>query len=194
MRELKYLYAIIALFLISCGQGNLPSLTVEEQSEYIRKGNFISDTVFKTFSFHLQNSMKTGGVEEAVRYCNLAAYPITDSLSEKYNAVIKRTSLKIRNPLNRPDEDELKALEHYHSKQDTELLPQVKLLDEKTIAYYAPIKIKPLCLNCHGIPDIHIMETSADIIKRLYPDDKATGYQMDELRGIWSIRFNRAVK
>ena len=50
-----------------------------------------------------------------------------------------------------------------------------------------PIIFQAPCLGCHG----DIENISADvktILNNKYPNDKATGYQMDDLRGAVSIQ------
>jgi hypothetical protein len=54
----------------------------------------------------------------------------------------------------------------------------------------APIVISnPLCLQCHGAPDAEIAPATLAAIRKLYPDDKATGYRSGDLRGLWSVTF-----
>jgi hypothetical protein len=49
-------------------------------------------------------ALQNGGIDSALQYCNLRAYPITDSLSLVHQASIKRVSTKVRNPRNKADE------------------------------------------------------------------------------------------
>jgi hypothetical protein len=46
-----------------------------------------------------------------------------------------------------------------------------------------------MCLNCHGEPDKDIKPENLALIRRLYPQDQATGFQLGELRGAWRIDF-----
>ena len=50
---------------------------------------------------------------------------------------------------------------------------------------------KPLCLKCHGKIGETLNEDDYTIIKKIYPDDKAIGYDNENLRGIWSIQFEK---
>jgi hypothetical protein len=47
------------------------------------------------------------------------------------------------------------------------------------------------CLNCHGTPGKEVLPENHELIKGLYPQDRATGYSMDDLRGMWSIRLSK---
>jgi len=44
-----------------------------------------------------------------------------------------------------------------------------------------------LCLNCHGTPDRFDASVQAKL-KELYPDDKAVGYQTEQIRGAITIK------
>jgi hypothetical protein len=59
--------------------------------------------------------------------------------------------------------------------------------------YHAPIVLNlPLCLNCHGQPGTNIQPATLVQIKKIYPGDEATGFEMGQVRGMWSIDFKRS--
>jgi hypothetical protein len=47
-----------------------------------------------------------------------------------------------------------------------------------------------MCLKCHGTPGQEIQTETLKRIQQLYPNDKAIGYGVNEVRGMWSITFN----
>jgi len=169
------------------------SLTIEEKEKYMSRGKEIAQGSFQALSSALQGAMSSGGVEKAMNYCNISAMPLTDSLSDVYNARVKRTALKYRNPQNKPTEAEEKMLNAYMTQaaENQEMSPEVKLLDENHIAFYAPIKTMGLCLTCHGTVGESLTEENYETIKALYPEDQAVGFEMGDLRGMWSITFER---
>jgi hypothetical protein len=58
------------------------------------------------------------------------------------------------------------------------------------LVYYRPIKTAmPACLNCHGNPGEDIQQAVMEKINTYYPDDKATGYALNDFRGMWKITF-----
>ena len=71
----------------------------------------------------------------------------------------------------------------------SEITPIVEVDNNNNKHYYAPILLKANCLACHGKVDEFISVKTDSIIKSLYPDDKAVGYNEGDLRGIWSITF-----
>ena len=47
----------------------------------------------------------------------------------------------------------------------------------------------PPCLQCHGTPNQDIAPETLAAIQKLYPDDKATGFKLGDLRGLWRVTF-----
>lgn len=185
---MKYSIATSILLLIGVlGGCNLDNTKQKENEEIKSKGLSIISNTFIALSTELQKSMSEGGVAKAVKYCNVEALPITDSLSNKYGVKIKRTSDRIRNPKNMANQEEISVIESYKKllSSDGKLSPMIKSHKTETM-FYAPIIANELCLKCHGNKK-DIDEYS--IITDLYPDDLATGYMTGDLRGIWSIKF-----
>lgn len=159
-----------------------------EQSDLLmEEGKEIAYNTFIALSGELQQAMKSGGFEHALSYCNINAMPITDSLSSVYNVDIKRTSLKYRNPKNRPTSKEESILKDYESKKNIAgaLTPRMKIENGKDV-FYAPIIVQDMCLKCHGSKD-DIKDYQ--FIKKLYPEDLAHDYRQGDIRGMWSITF-----
>ncbi len=167
-------------------------LTEAEQQAYLKQGKEIAQATFAELSGELAAALEKGGVAGAIRYCNLTAYPLVDSLSLVHQAVIRRTSLKARNLADKPTPVEEEVLKAYHQ-QDGELAPKVMVVDGREVAFFAPIKIQPLCLECHGEvgKSPGISPDDYEVIKEHYPNDEAIGYALGDLRGMWSITFKR---
>ena len=169
------------------------SLTTEQKTIYLDKGKQIAAATFTALSQQLQKAVKEGGIPNAIQYCNLSAYPITDSLSQTHQAQIRRTSLKNRNPKNSPSALEKEVLEAFSAKvvAGQPLKPVIKSLDNQTIGFFAPIMVNDFCLKCHGKIGEALTEMDNKTIKQFYPMDKATGYAGGNLRGMWSISFKK---
>lgn len=198
-KKIFLLLGVITLFFIGCGETSTPDkqLTTEkpilvelDSAKYLKEGGEIAQATFKVLSQNLQNAMAEGGVENALKFCNVNAMPITDSLAKHYNVEIKRTSHKVRNPNNNPTSQEQVVLENFLSKEKI-LKPLVQQSEDGSVAFYAPIVMKGLCVTCHGQVGSTLAEKDYQIIQSLYPEDKATGFNVDELRGMWSITFNK---
>jgi hypothetical protein len=44
------------------------------------------------------------------------------------------------------------------------------------------------CLNCHGTP-LALDTAVKRMLHDLYPNDKATGYVLNDFRGAWKLQF-----
>ena len=155
------------------------------------QGQTIAAESFSALSAKLMTIMAEDGPEGAVEFCSLEALPITDSLTNLFGATIKRTALKYRNSENNPDSTELAALIKYSEEigAGNEPKPYVILVNGKE-RFFAPIPTKALCLSCHGVPGVNMTESVVAKINKVYPNDMAVGFQVGDLRGIWSITFN----
>lgn len=141
---------------------------------------------------NLMQAIQNKGVVQAVEFCSTRALPLTDSVALALNAHIKRVSDKNRNPQNAANAEELayilaakKAIAKGEKPQ-----PQLKEYQGRQIGYY-PITMDKMCLQCHGSKDQDISPETQRKISGLYPQDKATGFALNELRGIWVVEMDR---
>lgn len=181
------LFIGIAVLCFGCQR----SLSEKEVEEYTEMGMKISQETYQKLSGALMEKMKAGGIPEAVKYCNAAALPLTQEISEAHNVHVKRTALRTRNQSNSPNEEELRILNYYKDLADKkqDLTPLVQLDQNGNPHYYAPIILQKKCLSCHGRLDKEVSRAADSIIKSYYPNDMALGFQENDLRGIWSISF-----
>lgn len=206
------MYLIAALLFISCGRNSNQArdqdgtITSEEttheklaeqheqavKEKYLTKGREIATATQAELLKVVQGAIANGGPGYAVEYCNIEALDLKDSLSNLYNCTIQRLSTKYRNPADKPvtaiETEQLKSYEMLHTKGET-LTPSVYIVGNE-VEYYQPIMIgSGACLLCHGDPATQIAGETLSIIKQLYPNDLATGYAMNDFRGVWKITF-----
>lgn len=181
------LVIFINFFLFSCQN----KLTKEEEVKFKGKGAEIAQHATKELGSNLMSSMKEGGVETAIPFCHASALTITDKKAKEYQAEIKRTSHKIRNPKNKPSEEDTEILKKFVSlaESSTALEPIVQKDKDNRIVFYSPILMQKQCLACHGSPGIELAVRTDSILKSYYPEDRATGFKEGELRGMWKITF-----
>ena len=181
----------LGLFILNSCQFGKRELSDTEKEKYLNQGQEIVASSSTALMGQLRAALERGGVEEAVKFCSIAAQPITDSLSLLYDADLKRTSLRFRNSLNAPDSEEREVLEKYQKQfeADEALVPFVDVNSEGNPVYYSPIRIMPLCLQFHGNIGTDIRQVDYDLILSKYPNDIATGFTENDLRGMWSIAF-----
>ena len=144
----------------------------------------------KTLGKNLMGAIQKKGTLHALQFCNEKAYKLTDSMATKFNASIKRVSDKPRNLNNTANTEELNIIEGYKRivSNKEEIKPVTKQADNKTKFYY-PIITNSMCLQCHGTPNSQIKPETLKELTLLYPTDKAQGYDVNQVRGIWSITF-----
>lgn len=196
------LFSALLLAVIACEnaapkqtEGEEQALTEAEIERYREQGQAIAAATFAALSGQLQQALSEGGVRHALRYCNTVANPLTDSIARAHGAVVKRTSLQVRNPQNQPTAREKAVLEEYDMRLKTgnDLPPIVQINDnEDFVSFYAPIRLVALCEQCHGRVGETLKVEDYAVIQQLYPEDQATGYRADDLRGMWSISLPRS--
>ena len=153
--------------------------------EILDTGEKVSLELLKQLGPKLKHEIQTNGIITAADFCNTNALTLTEevNLHQLEGVSVKRTSLKERNTANTALEDERKVLESMQKMLKEKKLPSF-LLEKKdnVYKYYKPLVIKnPTCLACHG--DIAKDTELSQFMNEHYPQDKATGYKMGELRG-----------
>jgi hypothetical protein len=141
---------------------------------------------------NLMGAIQKKGTKEAVTFCNERAYTLTDSMAKVYNAHIKRVSDKPRNQNNKANSQEWAHIKTFKTMvaNQKEIKPIVEE-EENTVNFYYPIVTNSMCLQCHGTLNKELKQDTYKTIKGLYPNDQGIGYDVNQVRGIWSIRFNK---
>jgi hypothetical protein len=134
------------------------------------------DRLFAQLTGRLMEVMAAQGPVAAIAVCKSEASEIAKSVGQQEGVKIGRTALKLRNPKNQPPSWS-ESLIAAATDQPTFLT-----LDDGRGAALLPIKLKALCLLCHGPAD-QIMPEIKDQLATHYPDDQATGFEEGDLRG-----------
>ncbi len=89
---------------------------------------------------------------------------------------------KYRNEANKPDSIDTKVLEQFQKEIDNKtFVKKPTVVDVNgTKRVYVPILVSKACIKCHGK---NIDPKIATVIKKYYPNDKATGFKVGDLRG-----------
>ncbi|MDP1524430.1 MAG: DUF3365 domain-containing protein [Rhodocyclaceae bacterium] len=137
----------------------------------------------------LQDEIAKGGHAHAISVCRDKAPAMAKGLSEKTGWAIRRVSLKNRNLKAVPDAWEEAVLREFEQRLAAGQSPvtmdksEVVVIDgQKTMRYMKALPTQELCMSCHGKPNKVSDEVQAKL-KELYPDDKATGYDVGQIRG-----------
>jgi hypothetical protein len=167
-------------------------LTENEKPTYAEIGSTYALGTKKVLGANLMGAIQKEGVPAALAFCNERAYPLTDSMSVAYNANIKRVSDRPRNPNNRANQKELEHIQTFKQAviDKEEIQPIVEDLGDM-VQFYAPILTNQMCLKCHGDTRSDVSLEVQNLLAEKYPSDKGTGYGINEVRGIWSITFEK---
>lgn len=170
-------------------QSGKPYKVVEKEKTYADIGLEYALGTKKVLGKNLMESIHKKGTLEALAFCNHRAIPLTDSMSTKFNASIKRVSDKNRNPNNKANKEELQYIAQFKKDlaEEKEIQP-IAIEKGNQVQFYYPIETNTMCLQCHGT---QIKPEVQKQILKLYPNDLAVGYGENEVRGIWSITFKK---
>ena len=172
---------------------------IQEKSQHkiMKIGKESSKILFKALEPQLKKTIKKEGFAKASEFCANEAKKLTIEVNKKLQkgVSVKRISLKNRNPLNTPintnEESILKAFDLLNS-SNVKLKP---LVEEETNSYkfYKPLVIKKgVCLKCHGDNNMIDKDAKAFFNKK-YPNDKATGHKMNDVRGAIVVEIDKKV-
>jgi hypothetical protein len=163
--------------------GDIEQLTQKSRAAIKALGGELKST--------LQTSMKASGPTESISVCNTIAPEISKKISEEKGMSVARTSLKYRNPNNKPDEWEKSVLLQFEQRKTqgeaVTTLDYSELTEhegKKVFRYMKAIPTDEVCLNCHGS---NITQPVASKINSLYPEDKATGFKKGDIRGAFTV-------
>ena len=142
----------------------------------------------------LMDEVAKDGIVSAVGVCKDKAPEMAKAASAKSGWGIRRVSLNNRNPKAVPDAWERAALEDFDRRaaagEDAATLEKYATVEtegRKEFRYMKALPVKKPCLACHGVVET-IKPEVIEKIKALYPDDKATGYSLNQIRGAITLR------
>lgn len=155
-----------------------------------------SRAVIKAFAGDLQKELKTAlqdqGPAYAISVCQAVAPEIANRRSDETGWTVGRTSLKLRNPGNEPDAWERVVLEGFEERkangEDVQHLEYAEVVegeDGHVFRYMKAIPTGDVCLTCHGSAIPYTVDVK---LADLYPDDKARGFSVGDIRGAFTIK------
>jgi hypothetical protein len=144
----------------------------------------------KAFSSELRATlgaaMARGGPAAGVEVCHDEAPRIAERVSAEYDVRLGRVGVRSRQPANRLDgwqKDRLDAWQKAPPVGPPAGWPPAISSDSTsgTVRWAKAIETEGVCVVCHG-PAVE--PALADTIRRVYPDDPATGFESGSLRGL----------
>ena len=140
---------------------------------------------------NLMGKIQSEGTVGALEFCTLKAISLTDSMANVHHALISRVTDKPRNPDNLASKEELATISFFKQRASEGEEPESVIKEQNgKVNFYFPITTNSMCMQCHGKPGVDIENSTLAAIKSNYPVDKATGYGVNEIRGMWKVVFD----
>lgn len=186
----KLLSTLIAgAALIGTGADAADDLAAREQAARSASGAFV-----QKLGGALKAEMQKGGPEQAILVCRDLAPQIAGELSLANGWKVTRVGTRVRNPLlGLADDWERKVLADFEARAakgekypDMVFGEVVELGGARHYRFMKAIPTQEACLSCHG-PAAKIPDGVKAKLAGVYPHDRATGYQVGELRGAVSV-------
>jgi len=188
----KLLLPIMAALIVATPAAGAKDMAKDGQLAALSKQ---AGKIIKGFAMTLKGTltqeMKAKGPVAAINVCNHKAEQIARNFSFA-GWTTGRTALKLRNTMqNTPDEWETAVLKMFEKKlaegADPKTLTKAEIVTEngrKVFRFMKAIPVGKPCLTCHGE---NIKPEVRDAIEALYPNDKATGFKLGQLRGAFTL-------
>lgn len=142
----------------------------------------------------LGEAIDAGGVAGAVDFCADEAMVLTGRIAEDHDPRLdlKRTTLRWRNPDNAPDAWEERMLRYLEAMEGIEpgSAPETLTAEgpDGSLRFYRTLRTAPMCLQCHGTEETIAPEVRS-MIEARYPEDRATGYEAGDFRGLIRVQI-----
>ncbi len=179
----------LLLFFIQSMQALASQLETQLPVDPFEKGQAMVNATQSELGKNLMQAIQQKQTVGAISFCHTKAIPITQEKMEQLDAQIKRATDKPRNPKNLADETEMKIIKIFQGQLKENKLKPILEKKGKRHFFYAPIVTHQMCLQCHGQRGSDIKPEVLSKIKDLYPEDQASGYQTNQLRGIFSVSW-----
>lgn len=144
-----------------------------------------------TLKNELQAGMQNGGPVNALAVCNTKAPQIAEKVATEEGVQVSRVSLKNRNADNAPNDWQQAVLEDFETRKaegadpaTLEFSEVVTIQDRQEFRFMKAIPTGGVCLACHGED---ITKDVQETITELYPADKATNFQLGDIRGSFVV-------
>ena len=190
---MKYIQIFIVISLLITNISN--SETTETNKPLIfNEAKILLKETAKQYKNTLIEGLQHNDLKKALKYCNKEVEKLISKDNEK-DYYIKRVSLRPRNKNNYPTLYEKEILEKFNklSLEDNKYLAleHTEIIKDENnnnkFVYAKAIRIKEVCLNCHGS---NINNDLKKEIQKLYPDDKAINYKLNDIRGAFVMYQN----
>lgn len=187
-------YKILSVLVVLFGTVSQAVFSDSKQEALLTEARQIAKDMPPKLMAVLTEEINNNGFASAISVCRDKAPAMAKAASEKTGWQIRRVSERNRNPLAVPDDWESTVLSEFDKRakagEPLAQLEKAALVTHKGQQQYRYMKAlptQPLCLNCHGqVNKLH--GDVKKVLKELYPGDRATGYELEQIRGAISLQ------
>jgi len=184
---------IVTVLFVILGPATMTAAEPVPDTAWIEQSRQLTMQLGGQLKGELTKAIAEGGPMAAIDVCYTRAPEIAAQLSKSSGARVGRTALRVRNPSNAPDGLERSVLEQFAADlgsgpidRPLEAAFEIRRGDAVERRYMRAIPTDAVCLTCHGktlAPEL------AAAIARNYPGDQATGFELGQLRGAFSVTW-----
>lgn len=96
---------------------------------------------------------------------------------------VQQMAVRFRNPAHRPDAEARSVFQRMREDRDlVGVWRRSVVADRRGWRYFRRIDVESACLTCHGAK-----EARPSFVKESYPEDRAFGFRVGDLRGLYSV-------
>lgn len=174
--------ALVLLLLAACGDpaGSWSPVPADQlspaQQKQQQRALAARDMLFEELVGKLKQTLAADGPAGAIAVCKQLAPQLAETVSRRQSLRIGRTSDKLRNAGNAAPAWAATRLPLRPT------APEFLAGPAGELGALLPIRVQAPCLACHG-PTSAIAPEVLQQLRQQYPDDRATGYALNDLRG-----------
>jgi hypothetical protein len=191
MSQILIALSASVLMLAGCTDERPRDASVEPSTGDIKAAREAASLLGQSLKSRLVSVMSTEGPEAAVNVCAKEAHSIADDISKRTGLEVGRTALRVRNVKSAPDDYERAQLKRFlaaaargENAAAMEAVDVMLIDGAPYMRYMKPIIMDGPCVICHGEA---IAPTLKATINAVYPDDKAVGFPIGEIRGAFTV-------
>jgi hypothetical protein len=132
----------------------------------------------------LKAELAAGGAVAAISVCRDSAQFLTGQVAAQSHLQVGRTSHRLRSLANTPRIWVKPYIDAIPPGEKAAAFQPVALDLGDKVGLLRPIPTQEICLTCHGDPATFSPELAL-ALHDAYPEDRATGFAIDDLRGIF---------
>lgn len=188
---LNTLMKLILPFLMIIGIRCSAPKSQEEIMKFTSDADSLAVHTQKILGKNLISAVKDSGAVFAIEFCNTNANELTQTYTKESKFILSRKAEKVRNSSNSfRESDDINVWESWKKKlANDEEISTVTVVNNQKMTFYKPIKLSmSTCLQCHG-SDSDLAPGIKEKLNEVYPDDQATGFKLNELRGMWKVEL-----